>query len=401
MEPVVLLLKNGDLYSPDYVGVVDVLVLNGKIAMIGRGLDFNCTGLDVKVLNLRGMHLVPGFIDNHVHIIGGGGEAGFHSRTPEVMLSSITQSGITTVVGVIGTDGTTRHLETLLAKARALTQEGITAYIYTGSYELPLITLTGSTRRDIVLIDEVIGTGEIAISDHRSSVPTVEELTRIASDTRVGGMLCGRTGVLNLHMGGGREGFSNIFRVLKDTEISIRHFLPTHITRSRDLFEQAKIFATLGGTIDMTAEMDEAHGFAGAIGISDAVNSCLENGIPIENITISSDGNGSMAVFDREGQVKRLIVTKLNGLYNELKALVVSGLDLSAALRPITSNVARALGLPEKGRIAVGCDADITVLDGDMQVNAVIARGRMMVEGGLPVVKGTFEDLNDERDSAE
>ena len=391
----ILLLKNGEVYSPEYIGVADILVLNGKIASVGRGLDFNCTGLEAEVLNLRGMRVVPGFIDNHVHIIGGGGEAGFYSRTPEVALSSITECGITTVVGVIGTDGTTRHMESLLAKARGLTHEGITAYIYTGSYELPLISLTGSTRRDIILIGEVLGTGEIAVSDHRSSVPTAEELIRVASDTRLGGMLAGKAGVLNLHMGSGKEGFSNIFRVLKDTEIPIRHFLPTHITRNRDLFEQSKIFAALGGTIDMTAGMDEAGGFVGAIAVADAVNLCLEGGIPIENITISSDGNGSMAVFNREGQVERLIVTKLSGLQKELKALVAGGLDLTQALKPFTTNVAGVLGLSSKGRIEAGFDADITVLDSDMNVNAVVARGRVMVENGTAIVRGTFEDMDE------
>lgn len=388
----ILLLKHGEVYSPDYVGIADILILNGKIAAVGRGLDFNCAGVESRIINLRGMKVVPGFIDNHVHIIGGGGEAGFYSRTPEVMLSSITECGITTVVGVIGTDGTSRHMESLLAKAKALTHEGITACIYTGSYEVPLISLTGSTRRDIIFIDEVIGTGEIAISDHRSSVPSVEELIRIAADTRLGGMLSGKVGVLNLHMGSGKEGFSTVFRVLKDTEIPIRHFLPTHVTRSRDLFEQAKIFATLGGAIDMTAGMDEAGGFVGAISIADAVNQCLEGGIPIEKITISSDGNGSMAVFDREGHVERLIVTRLSGLLQELKALVVAGLDLSMALRPFTSNVAGVLGLSSKGRIEAGRDADIAVLDGDMNVNMVIARGQVMVEDGKALVKGTFEE---------
>lgn len=390
-----LLLKHGEVYSPEYVGVADILVLNGKIAAIERGIDFHCAGVQPEILNLRGMRLVPGFIDNHVHIIGGGGEAGFYSRTPEVMLSSITQCGITTVVGVLGTDGTTRHMETLLAKARALTHEGISAFIYTGSYEVPLISLTGSTRRDIVLIEEVIGAGEVAISDHRSSVPTLDELIRIASDTRLGGMLSGKVGVLNLHMGSGKEGFGNIFKVLKDTEIPIRHFLPTHITRSRDLFDQAKIFASLGGTIDMTAGMNEAEGFVGAIGVCDAVNHCLESGISVDNMTISSDGNGSMAVFNREGQVERLIVTKLSGLQKELKALVSSGLELTQALKPFTANVARILGLSSKGRIEVGCDADITALDSDMNVHAVIARGKVMVESGRAVVKGTFEETDE------
>jgi len=385
-----LLLKNGEVYDPDYVGISDILILNGKIALIDKGIDINCTGLDIKVLNLRGMRLVPGFIDNHVHIIGGGGEAGFESRTPEVTLSSITECGVTTVVGVLGTDGTTRHPETLLAKARGLKNEGISAYIYTGSYELPLITLTGSARRDIVLISEVIGTGEIAVSDHRSSVPTVEELTRIATDTRLGGMLSGKVGVLNLHMGSGREGFSSIFKVLKDTEIPIRHFLPTHVTRTRDLFEQSKIFAALGGTIDMTAGSNDAASFSG-VSIADAVNSCLENGIPIEKITISSDGNGSMPKFNKDGYLEGFAVAKLSSLQKELKAMLMSGLDLTVALKPFTSNVARVLGLHSKGRLAVDSDADITVLDGDLNIDVVMAGGRVMVESGRAVVRGTFE----------
>jgi beta-aspartyl-dipeptidase (metallo-type) len=387
----VLLLKNGEVYDPDYVGISDILIANGKIAVIDKGIDINCTGLDVEVRNVRGMRLVPGFIDNHVHIIGGGGEAGFESRAPEVTLSSVTECGVTTVVGVLGTDGTTRHMESLLAKARGLTNEGLTAYIYTGSYELPLINLTGSTRRDIVLINEVIGTGELAISDHRSSVPTVEELTRIAADTRLGGMLSGKAGVLNLHMGGGKEGFSSVFKVLKDTEIPIRHFLPTHVTRSNDLFEQSKIFAALGGTIDMTAGLDDSADFAG-VRIADAVNSCIENGIPIEKITISSDGNGSLPKFDKDGGLAGFRIAKLSSLHKELRDLLMSGLELPMALMPFTSNVGRVLGLPAKGRLAVGCDADITAFDGDMNIDMVIAGGRVMVESGKAVVHGTFED---------
>jgi beta-aspartyl-dipeptidase (metallo-type) len=282
-------------------------------------------------------------------------------------------------------------MESLLAKARGLTHEGISAYIYTGSYELPLISLTGSTRRDIVLIEEVIGTGEVAVSDHRSSTPTAEELTRIASDTRVGAMLAGKIGVLNLHMGNGKEGFSNIFKILKDAEIPIKHFLPTHVTRSRNLFDQSKIFAALGGTIDMTAGTNETNGFSEAVDIGEAVNLCLESSVPIDNITVSSDGNGSIPVFDKNGDIERLAIAKPSSLQRSLKTLIASGLDLAMALKPFTSNVARVLGLPSKGHIAVGCDADIVVFDGDMNIDSVIARGRVMVESGKAIVKGTFE----------
>ena len=72
--------------------------------------------------------------------IGGGGEGGFSTRTPEATLSDLTTAGVTTVVGTLGTDGIARDMNALLAKARGLEEEGITTYIYTGSYRLPLRT---------------------------------------------------------------------------------------------------------------------------------------------------------------------------------------------------------------------------------------------------------------------
>ena len=383
-----LLLKNGEVYAPDYVGIADVLVLNGKIAAIERGIDITCTGMEVEVRNLRGMRLTPGFVDNHAHIAGGGGELGFESRTPETAFSSFTRCGVTTVVGVLGMDAS-RGLEALLAKARSLVREGITAYILTGSYGLPPVSLTGSARRDIVLIEEVLGIGEVAVSDLQSLLLSAKELAHVAAEARAAAMLSGKAGVLNLHMGSGKEGFGSIFKVLKDTEIPIRHFLPTHVTHSPDLFAQSKIFAALGGTIDITAGTGEA--YPNAIPSANAVNLCLEGGVPIDSVTLSSNAGGLLFAFDSAGNVARVTVCSPSALQRELKALVTSGLDLSMALKPFTSNPARALGLSIKGRLAPGCDADILILDSDMNIDSVFAQGRLLVESGRPLVKGRFE----------
>ena len=204
------LLKNIELYSPEYEGIKDIFIANGKIEYISDEIDI--TGAKVNVIDCSGKIALPGFFDQHEHLIGGGGEAGPYSRTPEAMLSNLTRNGITTVVGVLGTDGTTRHVSSLLTKARALETEGISTYILTGSYEIPVNTITKDIRSDIILIDKVLGVGEVALSDHRSSQPTLDELKKIATQARLGGMLSGKAGVFQLHMGDGIEGLKPSIR---------------------------------------------------------------------------------------------------------------------------------------------------------------------------------------------
>ncbi|MGL4402621.1 MAG: amidohydrolase family protein, partial [Fusobacteriaceae bacterium] len=195
-----LLIKNAEVYSPEYLGKKDILVINDKIVEIKEKIENIENILEVKIIDATGKKIVPGFIDPHVHITGGGGEGSFKTRVPEIMLSKLTKAGITTVVGLLGTDGTTRSMENVVAKAKALTEEGITAYAYSGSYEIPTVTLTGSIRKDILYVSEIIG-GKTAISDHRDSSPTKDEICRLASDIRVANMLSGKSGGLVLHVG--------------------------------------------------------------------------------------------------------------------------------------------------------------------------------------------------------
>ena len=179
----VTLIRGAKVYQPEYAGMKDILVLNGKIAAVGENLKADFGGsVEVEEVNAEGMAAVPGFIDSHEHIMGGGGEGGFATRTPEANLKDLIMNGITTVVGCIGTDSVARDMTALLAKAHALEAEGITTYVYTGSYRVPIQTLTDSLMKDIMMLDKVIGVGEVAVSDHRSSQPTFEEFARIAAD---------------------------------------------------------------------------------------------------------------------------------------------------------------------------------------------------------------------------
>ncbi len=387
------LIQGAAVYAPEYLGVRDVLIEGSRIRKVADKIPV-AEAYEVQVIDGSGMLLFPGFIDGHVHILGGGGEGGYHTRTPEIMLTDITSGGVTTVVGCLGTDGTTRTMASLLAKARGLEEEGITAYIYTGSYQVPVRTLTGSILDDLVLIDKVVGCGEIALSDHRSSQPTCEEFARIVGDTRVGGILSGKAGLVNIHMGDGERMLSCLRYVVKNTEIPPSNMLPTHINRSTRLLKDGMDYAkTLGGYVDLTTSSDPDYLEEDEVKASTGLKFLLEQGVPEHQITFSSDGQGSMPIFDRDGNFLGLGVGKVTSLYREVRdAVLKEKVDITQALRTVTANPAALLKLTRKGRIAVGCDADLVLVrEEDLQIHTVLAKGRRMVQNGASVRKGTFE----------
>ena len=386
------LLKNAHVIAPEDLGVKDILVAGEKIAMIGEGLSLPAV-YDCEVVDCEGNYVVPGFIDSHVHLIGGGGEGGYATRTPEIQLTDITTSGVTTVLGLLGTDGVTRHVASLLAKARGLEDEGITAYIYSGSYEIPTPTITGSVRNDIILIDKVIGTGEIAMCDHRSSQSPKEAYQQITAEARVGGMLSGKAGVVNMHLGDGEDGLKMLYEITKNGEIPKTQIIPTHVNRNKRLFKEAIEWAKQGGIMDVTSSVSPESGSSHSVKSSEAVKQALEAGVNIENITMSSDGNGSMPIFDEAGNNIGVGVASQISILDEFRDMVQKeNIAITDAIKIITSNIAKFTKLyPRKGCLANNSDADILVLDKDLQLQHVWARGTHMVENGKPIVFGTFE----------
>jgi beta-aspartyl-dipeptidase (metallo-type) len=347
-------------------------------------------GPAVETVDAAGKRVLPGFIDPHVHILGGGGEGGPATRTPEIRIESIVASGVTTVVGCLGTDGVTRHMTSLLAKARALESEGISTFIFAGSYDLPVRTITGSVRSDLVLIDKVIGAGEIAISDHRSSQPTFEEIARLAAECRVGGMLGGKAGVLHLHLGDGKRGLELLLRLIRETEIPVTQVIPTHINRNPALFEEGLDWVAAGGWIDMTVGPDPTPADPD-VAFEDVLAAFAKRGLPLSRLTASSDGNGSFPVFDAEGRLERLTVASEQDLLRTFREIVRRGLaPLETAARIFSANAAEFYKLERKGRIEPGRDADLVLLDGDMKLADVFARGRRLMAGGRVLVRGTF-----------
>jgi beta-aspartyl-dipeptidase (metallo-type) len=387
------LIRNGEVFGPEPLGKKDILVAGASIEAVAGPGEIRLGGLKTDVVDAAGLSVLPGFVDPHVHILGGGGEGGPATRAPEIRVEDIVSSGVTTVIGCLGTDGVTRHMSSLLAKARALEIEGVTTYVYSGSYEIPVNTLTGSVRSDLILIDKVIGAGEIALSDHRSSQPTFDEVARLAAECRVGGMLGGKAGVLHLHLGDGKRRLGMLFRIVRETEIPVTQLVPTHMTRNRELFEEGLEWVKAGGFIDVTVGPDPDPGRDPDVSLEECVARFEKDGLPLSRIMASSDGNGSMPVFDKSGKLVRLTIASERDLLRKFRDLVAKKtLPLGEALRLFSTNAAEFYKLGKKGRIAAGADADLILLDTDCTLKGVFAKGKKLMADGRLLVKGTFSE---------
>jgi beta-aspartyl-dipeptidase (metallo-type) len=370
------LIEGGDVYTPDPLGPRDVLVVGGAIASIGavnrRALDG--LGVPIERIDATNCVVIPGLIDPHQHLIGGSGEKGFHTQTPEVRVDELVEAGITTVVGCLGVDTTTRTMPALLARAKALNHYGLTAYIYSGGYNVPPTTLTGSIRTDLLFVDSVIGAGEIAISDRRSTEPSRSELSRLVRDASVGGLLSGKAGVTHFHVGEEPARLAPLRALLDEYAIDAALLYPTHVERTEALMQEAVDLSRRGVTVDVdVVEKD----------LTRWLRFFIDRGGDIERLTASSDASitGPGALFD---QVRRCVT--------ELR------MPLEDVLPIVTRNTARVLKLPNKGCIATGADADLVVVERrSLEIVAVVGRGRVLFKDGRLVVSEAWLRESDRR----
>jgi len=385
------LLTGGKVYAPSFLGKKDILIAGSQILSVNDPGEINIQGLDVDQIDVSEKIITPGLIDSHVHITGGGGEGGPETRAPEIKVEDIVSSGVTTVIGCLGTDSLTRHMESLYAKAKGLEKEGISTYIFSGSYEIPTTTLTGSIKRDLVLIDKVIGAGEVAISDHRSSQPTFKDFCRLAAECRVGGMLGGKAGKLHCHVGEGKDKLNMIFRIIHETEIPPSQIIPTHCNRNFALLEEAIQFNKKGGSIDLTAGADPEQQNGDQLSIGVSLQKCIDENASLDRITVSSDSNGSLPVFDKKGNLMGLTIADQKSLLSNLRYLINKKiLDIDKALQIFTLNPAVYYKLEKKGRIAPGYDADIDIFDSQLNLSSLFAMGRKMMENKKVIAESTF-----------
>ena len=378
-----LLIKNAHVFAPTDLGKKDVLMVGENVVAIGE--DLPAWLPDTEVIDAKGQIMTPGFFDQHIHVTGGGGEGGPVSRTPEIMLSELVACGTTSLVGVSGTDFVTRSIENLLAKVRALKTEGVSAWMYTSNYKYPPTTMSGSVSQDMFLVPECLGV-KIALGDHRSSFPTLDEVLALLAEIRVGGMIAGKTGFLHIHTGN-IPGSFDMYKEIVARGFPIRHIRPTHCGRIRHVFDAAVEFAKAGGYIDITTGASCCFEHP-----AQAVVAALEAGVDPTHITLSTDGHGSVPRFNEKGEMVGLGVGGVAGNLTEVKRLITEhGMPIEKAITFISSNVGQALGLAGQGVIEVGGCANACLFNDSLELTTVVSRNRVMMRNGEIVLKGTFE----------
>ena len=353
------LVTGGEVYSPEPRGTQSVLLVGDRIARIGdvdRAALERC-GLPLEVIDATGYVVTPGLVDVHEHLIGGSGEKGFATLTPEVTFTELIVAGITTVVGCLGVDTTTRTMEALVAKVKGLNAEGLTAFAYTGGYDVPPVTLTGSVRRDLLFVQEIIAVGETAIADRRSSEPSIAELAKAVRAAYVGGLLSGKCGVTHFHVGEEASGLAPLRALLDEYRVDPALLYPTHVERNERLMEEGVALAERGVTIDLdVVEGDLARWF----------RFYLDRGGDPTRISASSDA----------------AITSPQSLLAQVQSCVLKHrFPLEQVLPLVTSTPARVLQLRAKGVLQTGSDADLLVLGKhELDLQWVVARGRILMK---------------------
>ena len=368
------LIENGEVYSPEPLGKVSILLANNSIIKVGPtdAADLKRLGVDYEVIDASGCVVTPGLIDPHQHLLGGSGEEGFASQTQEISLSEIVSAGITTVVGCLGADTKMKTLPGLLAKVKGLEEEGLNARMWSGGYRVPPVSITDSVSDDIMFIDEVIGTGEVAIADERSSNPTKEELARIVHETYLAGKLSNKSGLVHIHVGNGDERLALLRDIIKHHSVRPEWLYVTHISRSEKLMNEAIELAKNGSWVDIDT-VDE--------NLAECLSFYMKNYGWEEKLTISSDASK----------------TGPKNVLNQIRSCVIDhGFELERILPFVTYNTACALKLPHKGTVSAGKIADLLVMEKDgLELVEVISRGRRLIKNGSMAVKEKFlEDSN-------
>ncbi len=384
------LIKHAECYAPKKLGNKDVLIAGTKVIAIDDNISLDCS-INHEVIDGNDFILTPGFVDSLVHISGGGGEAGFASRTPEMQLTDATQFGITTVVGALGTDNISRTHTDLIAKAKGLKQEGLNVFCHTGSYHLPATTLGHSISHDIMYIDEFIGLGEVAIADHRGRQISLKQLATAAAEARTAGLLSGKRGTVSVHVGSGLTKLELLHQVADTTDIPLNQFYPTHMNRNADLLTSGIEFCQAGGTIDFTTSTTEYDLANGELAAAEALAYCLEKGVSSDLLTMSSDGHASLPIYNVDNELVGFDVGDESSLLASFKQAVTQfNVSIEHALQAITSNPARILGL-RKGQLLVDHDADLVLMHKKtLAVHSVWCNGKKMIEDGDILVNGFF-----------
>jgi beta-aspartyl-dipeptidase (metallo-type) len=379
-------IKNGRVYSPDDLGQKDILIAGDTILSVESRVSTDSLPWPAEVYDAGGKMILPGIIDPHVHFIGGGGSSGLNSRTKEIAVEQIIEAGVTSAVGVLGFDRASRTLKALLLKTRALEDLGLTAFMLTGSYSLPSLTLTGSVEDDLILIDKVIGV-KLALGETLANFPEIRDIRNLLAECLRGGHLGGKAGFLQIHMGVQGKAWKKPFmEILGEMKIPFSQVVFTHVNRSPDTLDEFLEYIQAGGGVDLTASYTPAER-PGSLTVGESLQRMIRAGVPLDRVTLSSDSNATRMLPD-----KRIKYLPIQTLFQVIRDLWLTGeIPRPQLVRLVTENPARSLGLGRiKGLVEPGQHADLIILREPFELDGVVLKGKWARRDGQTLIRDPF-----------
>ncbi len=388
------LIKGAEIYAPTYIGKQDILIAGDKIASVEKDLepptDYNC-----EIIDAYGNVIYPGFLDIHSHFTGADDGQSPMGRSFDMEWQDIIEAGVTTAVECMGKHIWVRNLDALYLKALEFEKMGITTYILTGSFRIPPPTFTGQIRKDLYLIDKVVGL-KTAISDPISAHHTWRDLAAIASEVHLGAQLVSKGAITHVHVGSNPTRMDVMLEMVEKTGFDPQQILPTHVNRFEpDVIEQGIEYVKQGGVIDLSVMMRKGEGSLTGLKTEYTVKRMLDSGCTLDNITISTDGNVPMPIRNVEGKQIGLYIASMDFLRREIRDIVTNGIaSFSEALKLVTTNPARILKINDhKGAILKGYDADLVIAESveTLKIDKVYAKGKLLADNGISLFQGHFQ----------
>ena len=377
------LIRGGKVYAPEAIGECDILIANDCIISMGKHIEILDDILECEIYDAHGMYVLPGIVDPHVHVSGGGGSSGLNSRVGDLDVNRIVEAGVTTVVGCLGFDRVSKSLKALLVKTLALNEQGISAYMMSGSYNLPSLTVTGSVEEDLVLLEKVIGV-KLSLGESLGNWPTFEHIKNLLAECLRGGKLGGKAGFLQVHLGEGGNGWQErLLEICSEINLKPSRVVFTHCNRNADILNESCNYAKSGGIIDLTASFSNDEK-PGSLTVHESLIRLIKDKVPLDSITISSDSNATRKLPD--GTIKYLPISNILEVMTHL--LAEGSLRKEEVTSLFTKNCARVIGLDaKKGSLEPNKDADIIMLNQDFKLVSVLARGRWAMKNNETLIK--------------
>ena len=228
------------------------------------------------------------------------------------------------------------------------------------------------------------------MGDVNGSFPSSQAILEMLSQIRQAAVTVNKQGLLHVHLGSIPNPF-DIFEEIAASGFPIgTHLRPTHCARTEFLLKSACAYAMESHDryIDITTDGPCYLGQPAA-----AVSAAVSCGVPVEQITLSSDGHGVVPRFDADGNVVGQAIGEVARNHETMVELVRDfSFPLSDALSLITRNAADSLGLTDQGRLEIGACANAVLLNQNLQIVAVVSRGQVAMHGDTLAVKEPFSE---------